>query len=211
MCNFSLDHFRQLLVIFKLSSHRIKVQHASTTIHLHPREPRCQTHPGDDWVGDWFRRVEQFRNITIKVKNFGGVITAAYIFLVVTAHRVFIEQGDFVVDQILAIHVAVGEGLLGAIGIDTEAGPLVDWIVRNVDHLIRRSGPRIVKPAQDLSCLGIEIQHDFPRNESVADALVRVLNLPALADIHPQQTKYSPIRFPGHPRVAESGPFKNLR
>ena len=138
------------------------------------------------------------------------MITTAYIFLVVTAHRIFIEQGDFVVDQILAIHVAVSEGPLGAICIDTEAGPLVDWIVRNVNHLIRRSGPRIVKPAQDLSCLGIEIQHDFPRDESIADALVRVLNLPTLADIHSQQTKNFAIRLPGHPRVAESGPFKHL-
>ena len=90
------------------------------------------------------------------------MITAAHIFLVVTAHRIFIKQGDFVVDQILAIHVAVCEGLLGAIGIDTEAGPLVDWIVGNVNHLIRLPGPGIVKRAQDFSCLRIEIQHDLP-------------------------------------------------
>ena len=157
------------------------------------------------------RCVQKLSDIAIEIKNFRRVITATNILLVLPTHRIFIEQGYLVVDQILAIDIPIGESPLRTVSVDPKAGTLVDRVIGNVNHLVGLSGPGIVKGAQHLPGFRVEVEHDFSGYKAVASALVGVFHLPTLAHIHAQQAKNTSVRLSGHARITVSGPFEDLR
>ena len=139
------------------------------------------------------------------------MVAAADIFLVLTTHRVFIKQRDLVINQILTVDFPIGESLLRTVSVDPKAGTPVDRVVSNVNHLIGLSGPGVLEGAKYLPRFGIQIEHDFPGDQTVADAFVGIFHLTTLTHVHTQQAKNPPVTLTRHTGIPVAGPLEDLR
>lgn len=127
------------------------------------------------------------------------MIGAAYIFLIVPAHGIVIEQRDLHVEYVSSIDVYVIKFFGRTVSIVSKAGATdVSWIVVNVDDFVGLSCPRVFPSVQDLVRLRVEKEHDLARHHAVAIPLVGSVTVTQALTFMPSTLKNS---LSGSPRT----------
>ena len=135
------------------------------------------------------------------------MIGAAYIFLIVPAHGIVIEQRDLHVEYVSSIDVYVIKFFGRTVSIVSKAGATdVSWIVVNVDDFVGLSCPRVFPSVQDLVRLRVEKEHDLARHHAVAIPPCWVSYSNTGSYVHALDVEKQSIRFTEDFTVNSAGP-----
>ena len=126
----------------------------------------------------------------VEVKQFGGVIAATHVLLVIARQDIVVEQWHLDVHLPIITHLLDGHpGHLAVPAVTKVGRPAVHGIVGHVDDLNRVTGIRVIPLPENFPGLRVQIQHDFPGNHPVTRLPLVVGNRHTLAHVHSQQAE----------------------